>query len=85
MSSSCLDVVNTTVTTFGQSGFRFISSKTCLPSILGMFKSNKNKKYDSGNYLKKRQPERISHFEDKEDILNVRANWDPIIDFTLLD
>ncbi|MGB1308643.1 MAG: Ig-like domain-containing protein [Oceanihabitans sp.] len=50
-----------------------------------IYDSNKNKKYDSGNFLKKQQPERISHYEDKEDILNVRANWDPIITFTLLD
>ncbi|MBU2940838.1 Ig-like domain-containing protein [Lacinutrix sp. C3R15] len=47
-----------------------------------IYDTNKNKKYDSGNYLKKRQPERISHFKEA---IEVRANWDPIIDFTLLD
>lgn len=43
--------------------------------------TNKNKKFDSGNYLKKQQPEKISYFPD---VVDVRANWDPIIDFTLL-
>ncbi|MBQ0786397.1 MAG: Ig-like domain-containing protein [Oceanihabitans sp.] len=47
-----------------------------------IFDANKNQKYDSGSYLKKRQPERISHFNE---VIEVRANWDPIIDFTLLD
>ncbi len=47
-----------------------------------VFDANKNKKYDSGNYLKKQQAERISHFNE---VIEVRANWDPIIDFTLLD
>ncbi|WP_452229039.1 MULTISPECIES: Ig-like domain-containing protein [unclassified Lacinutrix] len=47
-----------------------------------IFDTNKNQKYDSGSYLKKRQPERISHFNE---VIEVRANWDPIIDFTLLD
>lgn len=47
-----------------------------------IFDANKNQKYDSGNYLKKRQAERISHFNEA---IEVRANWDPIIDFTLLD
>ncbi|HLV14840.1 MAG TPA: Ig-like domain-containing protein [Xanthomarina sp.] len=43
--------------------------------------NNKNKKFDSGNYLKKQQPEKVSYFPD---VIDVRANWDPIIDFTLL-
>ncbi len=47
-----------------------------------IYDSNGNKKYDSGNYLSKIQPERISHYTD---VIEVRANWDPIIDFTLLD
>ncbi len=47
-----------------------------------IYDANKNQKYDSGSYLKKRQPERISHFNE---VIEVRANWDPIIDFTLLD
>jgi hypothetical protein len=47
-----------------------------------IFDANKNQKYDSGSYLKKRQAERISHYNE---VIEVRANWDPIIDFTLLD
>jgi uncharacterized protein (DUF2141 family) len=42
--------------------------------------SNKNKKYDTGNYLKKIQPERVSYFPKQ---LDVRAGFDDIIDFTL--
>ena len=47
-----------------------------------VYDSNGNKKYDSGNYLNKIQPERISHYTD---VIDVRANWDPIVEFTLLD
>jgi uncharacterized protein (DUF2141 family) len=43
--------------------------------------TNKNKKYDSGNFLKKLQPEKISYYPE---MVEVRANWDPIIEFTLL-
>ncbi len=43
--------------------------------------TNGNKKYDTGNYLNKIQPERVSHFEMKDD---VRANWglSPTLNFT---
>lgn len=37
-----------------------------------IFDTNGNKKYDSGNYLKKTQPERVSHFEMDEEI---RSDW----------
>ncbi|MCX7551068.1 Ig-like domain-containing protein [Xanthomarina sp. F2636L] len=43
--------------------------------------ANKNKKYDSGNYLKKQQPEKISYLSEKQE---VRSNFDYTIDFTLL-
>ena len=46
-----------------------------------VFDTNENGQYDSGNYLKKRQPERVSYYPD---ILEVRASFDQIIDFTLL-
>ncbi|MCK5401513.1 MAG: Ig-like domain-containing protein [Flavobacteriaceae bacterium] len=45
-----------------------------------IFDANENKKYDSGNYLKKRQPERISYFPD---LLDIRAGWDWIDEFIL--
>ena len=37
-----------------------------------IFDTNGNKKYDPGNYLKKTQPERVSHFEMDEEI---RSDW----------
>lgn len=45
-----------------------------------VFDTNGNQKWDSGNYLKKIQPERISH---DTAIIDARANWDPIIEFIL--
>ena len=45
-----------------------------------IFDTNANQKWDSGNYLKKRQPERISYYPD---LIDARANWDPIIEFVL--
>lgn len=41
-------------------------------SIRVIFDANGNKKYDTGNYLKKIQPERVAHFEMDEDI---RPDW----------
>ncbi len=38
-----------------------------------IFDENQNGKWDTGNYLKKIQPERISYFPD---IIDVRANWE---------
>ena len=49
--------------------------------LRAIFDSNGNGKFDSGNYLKKIQPERVSHFDDK---LEVRSNFDFIYDFILL-
>ncbi|WP_223032578.1 Ig-like domain-containing protein [Hanstruepera marina] len=46
-----------------------------------IFDSNGNGKFDSGNYLKKQQPERVSHYPDK---LEVRSNFDSIYEFILL-
>ena len=45
-----------------------------------IYDTNKNGKWDTGNYLKKVQPERIS-YADKP--IEVRANWDVPTDFTL--
>ncbi len=50
--------------------------------LRAIFDANANGKFDSGNYLKKRQPERISYYPKLEDT-NVRANFDYIISFTL--
>lgn len=42
--------------------------------------TNGNKKWDSGNYLKQLQAERVSYFPE---IIEARANWDPVIEFIL--
>ena len=47
-----------------------------------IFDENKNNKFDSGNYLLKRQPERISYYPEE---LDIRAGWDEIIEFILLE
>ncbi len=60
--------------------FRYINPGDYYLKII--YDTNGNKKWDSGNYLLKIQPERIS-YDDK--IIEARANWDPIVDFTLLD
>jgi hypothetical protein len=60
--------------------FRYLTPKTYYLRLI--FDSNKNKKWDSGNYLKKIQPERISYFPES---IEVRANSDRIYEFTLLN
>ena len=47
-----------------------------------VYDSNANKKWDSGNYLEQRQPERISYYPEEVD---VRSGWDELLDFKLLD
>ncbi len=42
-----------------------------------VFDQNKNGKWDTGNYLKKIQPERVINYSEA---VNVRANWDVDID-----
>ncbi|WP_142784214.1 Ig-like domain-containing domain [Changchengzhania lutea] len=46
-----------------------------------VFDSNGNKKYDTGNYLKKEQPERVSYYP--TEIEPVRAGWDNTEEFIL--
>jgi uncharacterized protein (DUF2141 family) len=45
-----------------------------------IFDANENNKFDTGNYLYKRQPERISYYPE---LLDVRAGWDEILEFIL--
>ena len=59
--------------------FKYVTPNTYYLRVV--HDSNKNGQYDSGNFLKNQQPEKISYFPDP---IDVRANWDPIIDFTLL-
>ncbi|PNQ75017.1 hypothetical protein C1T31_02450 [Hanstruepera neustonica] len=46
-----------------------------------IFDTNKNGKYDPGNFLEKRQPERVSYYPK---IQEIRSNFDLIVEFTLL-
>ncbi len=45
-----------------------------------IFDSNQNRKYDSGNFLRRRSPERVTYFPEE---LDVRAGWDLIQEFIL--
>ncbi len=49
-------------------------------NIRVIFDDNNNKKYDTGNYLKKLQPERIAYHPEEH---KVKANWDVDEQFTL--
>ena len=51
--------------------FQYISPGNVLLRVI--FDTNKNRKWDTGNYLKKIQPEKIKYFRDT---LEVRANFD---------
>ncbi len=53
--------------------FNFLYLKPGKYYLKAIFDSNNNKKWDTGNYKNKIQPERIKFF-DKE--INIRANWD---------
>lgn len=43
-------------------------------SLRMIYDDNKNKEWDTGNYLEKRQPEEVIYFS--KEIKDVRANWD---------
>ncbi len=58
----------------------FRHMKTGIFYLRVIYDTNKNKKYDSGNYLKNIQPERVSYYKDK---LEIRSNFDQIYTFTL--
>lgn len=51
--------------------FRFLNPGQFLIRVIS--DRNSNRKWDTGNYLKKRQPEQIRYFQDT---LDIRANWD---------
>ena len=51
--------------------FRYLNPGEFLIRVI--FDKNSNRKWDTGNYLKKRQPEEIKYFQDT---LELRANWD---------
>lgn len=47
-----------------------------------IFDTNENRQWDTGSFLKKEQPERVSYYPNP---IEVRANWEKIETFTLLD
>ena len=47
-----------------------------------IFDSNKNRKWDTGNFLKKIQPEKISYYPS---LIELRANWEKIETFNLIN
>jgi hypothetical protein len=47
-----------------------------------VFDENKNKKWDTGSYLKKKQPEEVSYYPG---VIEMRANWEKIETFILKD
>lgn len=51
-------------------------------SIRVIFDTNKNGKWDTGNYLKRIQPERVSH---SPKVIEMRANWEEKYNFILSD
>ena len=50
--------------------------------LRAVFDTNKNGRYDAGNFLLKTQPERVSY---AKEVLEVRAGWDAIEEFVLED
>ncbi|WP_339707514.1 Ig-like domain-containing protein [uncultured Kriegella sp.] len=46
-----------------------------------IFDVNGNKKWDTGSYLKRIQPEKVSYYPE---VIDVRANWEMPVTFTLL-
>ncbi len=64
----------------GKTNFEFLNIEPAIYNLRFIFDKNKNKIFDTGNYLKKQQPEHVVyHPEDIE----IRANWDVVEQFTL--
>lgn len=59
--------------------FRHINPGTY--NLRVVFDANGNRKWDTGNYLKKIQPERISY---RPSAIDARTGWDTVEEFTLL-
>lgn len=69
------EIIATELNTFE---FNNLEPTTYLMRVI--FDANANGKWDSGNYLKKRQPERVSYYPD---VIEVRANWEKVETFTI--
>lgn len=55
------------------STFEFLFLNPALYNMRVIYDSNKNKIWDTGNFLRKTQPEKVIYFPEK---IDVRANWD---------
>lgn len=63
-----------------KSVFDFLNISPSTYFLRVVFDDNGNKKYDTGNYLKVIQPERVSYYPEE---IEIRANWDIDQTFTL--
>lgn len=62
--------------TYYSEGETKINFETILPDkyvLRVIYDDNKNRKWDTGNYIEKIQPEEVIYFPK---VLDVRANWD---------
>jgi len=64
----------------GVSVFDFLNVTPATYNLRVVFDDNNNKKFDTGHYLKKIQPERIAYHPEE---IEIRANWDVEEQFTL--
>ncbi|MFD0963247.1 Ig-like domain-containing protein [Pseudofulvibacter geojedonensis] len=64
----------------GKTIFDFQNLNPATYNLRVVFDVNGNEKYDTGNYLNKLQPERVSYYPEE---IEIRANWDRDYKFTL--
>ncbi len=57
----------------GETVFDFNNITPSIYNLRVIYDVNANQKYDTGNYLQKTQPERVSYYPDP---IEIRANWD---------
>ena len=62
--------------------FEFNTIKPAKYLVRVIFDANGNRKWDTGNYIKKIQPEKVSYYPD---VIEVRANWELEQTFTSRD
>lgn len=59
--------------------YQFINLRPSRYMVRIIYDTNQNKKWDSGNFLLKQQPEEVYYFKN---IINAKANWEVIETFT---
>lgn len=62
--------------------FEFNSINPSKYLVRVIFDENRNRKWDTGNFLKRVQPEKVSYYPG---LIEMRANWEKIETFNLLD